>query len=324
MGLGDQAYKFRYMIPLFSEGERYRVLVAEDDRYLRAEICQLLIAEGYFAQGVFNGTEALSALRHAPFDLLLSDIHMPGMGGFELLARVSQEFPKLQRVLVSEYGIDHYMEEIPVHDVGNVLIKSEPIDAEALRLLVRQLATRDIFGLERHMKPGFTTETDTLRSPYEISALSDRLAELYGKRDSQGKLRTVLAELLTNAVFYGVRHESGNDKSAWTTDFELPPEEAITITHGQDSEKVGFSISDPGGRLDKKTLLYWLHRHTVKGANGLPMGLLDTHGRGLFIARKMVDRLLIHVDPGKRCECIVLKYHKPRDPLLKPLHIIEL
>lgn len=312
------------MSPVFSEGTGYRVLVAEDDRYLRAEICQLLIADGYFAQGVFNGTEALAALRHAPFDLLLSDIHMPGMGGFELFSRISTEFPALQKVLVSEYGIDHYMDEIPAHDVGNVLIKTDPIDADALRLLVRQLATRDIFGLERHMKPGFTLQTERICSPFEISGLSERLAEFYGKRDGQGKLRTVLAELLTNAVFYGARKEDGAHKDNWNTDFELPPAEAITVSHGQDSEKVGFSISDPGGRLDKKTLLYWLHRHMVKDTTGLPKGILDTHGRGLFIARKMVDRLLIHVDPGKRCECIALKYHKPRDSRLKPLHIIEL
>jgi len=324
LGLVDQASKLRFMCTISTEGKNYRILVAEDDRYLRAEICNILIADGYFAQGVFNGTEALSALRESPFDLLLSDIHMPGMGGFELLARVAIAYPTLQRVLVSEYGIDHYMDEIPANEVGNVLIKTDPIDAEALLLLVRQLATRDIFGLARHMKPGFVLGTETIRSPYEISPLSDRLAELYGKRDGQGKLRTVLAELLTNAVFYGARHENGSLKGEWVTDFILPPDEAITITHAQDCEKVGFSVSDPGGRLDKKTLLYWLHRHMVKDENGLPKGIYDTHGRGLFIARKMVDRLLIHVDPGKRCECIALKYHKTRDPRLKPLHIIEL
>jgi CheY-like chemotaxis protein len=320
----DQAYKFKDMSSIFPEGKCYRVLVAEDDRYLRAEICAILGAEGYFAHGVFNGTEALAALRNASYDLLLSDIHMPGMGGFELFNIVSKEFPSLQKVLVSEYSIDHYMDEIPAQAIGNVLIKDDPIDAHALRLLVRQLATRDIFGLARHMEPGFTMGCDTIRSPLQISALSEHLAELYGKKDGQGKLRTVLAELLTNAVFYGARNENGANKNEWVTDFELPPQEEITICHGQDSEKAGFSICDHGGRLDKKTLLYWLHRHMVKDENGRPQGLLDTHGRGLFITRKMVDRLLIHVDPGKCCECIILKYHKPRSTQLKPLHIIEL
>ena len=300
------------------------MLVAEDDRYLRSELCNTLVQDGYFVQGVFNGTEALAALRHTPFDLLLSDIHMPGMGGFELLSKVSALYPGLQRVMVSEYGIDHYIDEIPSHDVGNVFIKAEPLDSESLRLLVRQLATRDIFGLERHMRPGFRACEETIRSPQQIADISDRLASYYGRRDGQGKLRTVLAELLTNAVFYGARHEDGAHKDDWNTDFILPESEAITIAHGQDSEKVGVSISDPGGRLDKKTLLYWLHRHMSKDEKGLPLGLLDNHGRGLFIARKMVDRLLIHVDPGKRCECIVLKYHQPRPLDLKPLHIIEL
>lgn len=312
------------MVQKDQEGMPYRILVAEDDRSLRMEICGSLIAAGFAAQGVFNGTEALTALSQTSFDLLLSDIHMPGMGGFDLFSQVQLLYPKLQRILLSEYGIEHYMEEIPHYQVGNVFIKSDPFDHEALHRLVSQLACRDIFGLSRHMGNGCTLQTDRIRHPSEIATLSERLACLYSKKDSQGKLRTVLAELLTNAVFYGARNENGAHKDEWITDFELSNDEAIVITHGADHEKVGFAISDKGGRLDKKTLLYWLHRQTVKGANGLPQGILDTHGRGLFIARKMVDRLLIHVDPGKHCECIVLKYHKPLDARLKPLHIIEL
>ena len=324
MGVIDEAYKFKDMITEFPEGSRYRILVAEDDRLLRMQIFNALRDEGYFVQAVFNGIEALQALRQSSFDLLLSDIHMPGMGGFELLAQASLEFPHLQTVLVSEYGVDHYMDEIPAHDIGNVLIKNDPFNPAELLLLVHQLATRDIFGLSRHMQKNTELTTTYLRKPTEISWLSESLSGQYSQTHNPAKLRTVLSELLTNAVFYGARNENGAQKNEWNTTFELPENEAICITHGQDAEKVGISISDPGGRLNKKTLLYWLHRHTVKGPNGLPQGIFDTHGRGLYIARKLVDRLLIHVDPGKHCECIVLKYHKAQESNLKPLHIIEL
>ena len=62
-----------------------KILIAEDDR----ELCQLfqhvLIKNGYSVRGVSNGKEALAALDREYFDLLISDIMMPEMDGYELV-----------------------------------------------------------------------------------------------------------------------------------------------------------------------------------------------------------------------------------------------
>lgn len=60
-----------------------KILIAEDDRELRQLFGHVLIKNGYTVKGVSNGKEALEALNSNYYDLLISDIMMPQMDGFE-------------------------------------------------------------------------------------------------------------------------------------------------------------------------------------------------------------------------------------------------
>ena len=63
----------------------FKILIAEDDRELRQLFQHVLVKNGYTAVGVSNGAEALEALDESYYDLILSDIMMPKMGGYELV-----------------------------------------------------------------------------------------------------------------------------------------------------------------------------------------------------------------------------------------------
>ena len=54
-----------------------KILIAEDDRELRQLFSHVLIKNGYAVKGVSNGKEALDAMDHDYFDLIISDIMMP-------------------------------------------------------------------------------------------------------------------------------------------------------------------------------------------------------------------------------------------------------
>lgn len=303
---------------------QYRILIAEDDQALRPLLAEILCAEGYTVYTAQDGEEALALLTTLPCDMLITDIQMPRRDGFSLLKEVAATYPGMQRIVLTAFNADEYMDLIQTEGVGNVLIKGVPFDSTDLCLLVQQLSTLDIFGLEKHLASNTPIYSSTIRQSQEIEDLSIMLSSIYGESNNSNKLRTVLVELLTNAVFYGARNEKGDDKSQWKKDFVLDESEAITVFHGQDNEKIGFGIVDHGGRLNKNTILYWLNRQITPASNGLPAGLFDSHGRGLFIVRKSVDRLQIHVEPGKRCECIILNFKKPVPGHFKPLRIIEL
>ena len=63
----------------------FKILIAEDDSELRQLFQHVLTKNGYAVTGVSNGEEALSAVEASYFDLILSDIMMPKMDGYELV-----------------------------------------------------------------------------------------------------------------------------------------------------------------------------------------------------------------------------------------------
>ena len=63
----------------------FKILIAEDDRELRMLFSHVLIKHGYSVKGVGNGREALDSLENDYFDLIISDIMMPQMDGYELV-----------------------------------------------------------------------------------------------------------------------------------------------------------------------------------------------------------------------------------------------
>ena len=63
----------------------FKILIAEDDRELRQLFSHILTKHGYFTRGVSNGQEALEAMDKDYYDLIISDIMMPVMNGYELV-----------------------------------------------------------------------------------------------------------------------------------------------------------------------------------------------------------------------------------------------
>lgn len=300
------------------------ILVAEDDAALRLLLGEVLENEGYQVFTAENGILALETLNNHHIDLIVSDINMPLMNGFELLSQVEETYPSIHRVLMTAYNVDDYMHLIQQHNIGNIVTKGLPFNTSELILVCQQLLNKNIFGLEPHLNAETTIHCESISSPDEIDILSARLTELYGKESNAQKLNTVLVELLTNALFYGAKDEDPTDKSTWDKEFTLDPEHRIRVCHGNDGQKTGFSISDNGGKLDQKTILYWLDRQLTRADNGLPQGVFDTHGRGLFITRQYVDRLIVNVEKGKQCECIILNYDTEPPTPFKPLRINEI
>jgi hypothetical protein len=72
---------------------RATLLVVDDEASIRLSLSQALIEIGYSVRCAEDGFSALRELSSAVPDLLLSDLNMPGMSGFELLSEVRRSFP---------------------------------------------------------------------------------------------------------------------------------------------------------------------------------------------------------------------------------------
>ncbi|MBN1576084.1 MAG: hypothetical protein JW913_06005, partial [Chitinispirillaceae bacterium] len=192
-----------------------------------------------------------------------------------------------------------------------------------LSTLLTTLLTNDIFGLDRHFNESAKRIQLKITSSKRLDLHASGIVAFIGNIPYAKKLELVIVEILTNAIFYGIRQESAEHKEQWEHDFTLPDEQAVSVMVAKDAEKFGISISDTGGRLKKQEVLYWLHRQIAHDSEGLPIGLYDSHGRGLFIARKYIDRLIINIDQAHRTEIIIINYFHTTYIGYKPLYINE-
>lgn len=78
-----------------------QILVVDDDPTVRDSVTMTLVAAGYEVVAAEDGFRALSQLRKNLPDLVLSDLDMPGMSGFELLSVVRRRFPQMSTVAMS-------------------------------------------------------------------------------------------------------------------------------------------------------------------------------------------------------------------------------
>ncbi len=87
-----------------SEDRRARILIVDDDTNLLDLMVETLQAIGYQAVGVPDGINALDILKSESFDLMISDIKMPGLDGIGLLKKVRRYYPKLPVLFITGYS----------------------------------------------------------------------------------------------------------------------------------------------------------------------------------------------------------------------------
>ena len=80
---------------------RFRILVVDDEPLLREISKVVLEGIGYEVLTASNGLEGLDALSKFPPDIIISDLNMPRMSGFEFLAIVRQRFPHIGTIAMS-------------------------------------------------------------------------------------------------------------------------------------------------------------------------------------------------------------------------------
>jgi CheY-like chemotaxis protein len=81
--------------------ERVKILVVDDDPSLLDLLIETLNTVGYEARGVPGAAEALDILKDTMFQLVITDIKMPGMDGFTLAERIHRDYPELPVIFIT-------------------------------------------------------------------------------------------------------------------------------------------------------------------------------------------------------------------------------
>ena len=80
-----------------------KVLVVEDDNLFLWSLGHFLKREGYEVSSAMTGELAFDLARKQPFDIVISDFHLPGLNGKELIKKVRALYPVIKTVLISAY-----------------------------------------------------------------------------------------------------------------------------------------------------------------------------------------------------------------------------
>jgi EAL domain-containing protein (putative c-di-GMP-specific phosphodiesterase class I) len=140
---------------------RGHVLIVDDEEDLAAWMAEVLSGAGLNASPVSEASEAMALLRNGGFDVVVSDIMMPGMDGIQLLGAVHALDPDLPVMLVT--GKPTLDSAIRALDLGAVQYLLKPVSADdleaavarALRMRLLAKARRDALGyLARHRRTG--------------------------------------------------------------------------------------------------------------------------------------------------------------------------
>ena len=135
-----------------------RILVVDDEAQLRGLFERILHNEGYEVRCASSGDEALKLLETQWFDLVVTDLKMPGMDGMELLAKGKLVSPTLPFIVLTAFGKGRSAVAAVKEGAYDYLVK--PFDIEELKLVIKK-------ALELHR---LTREVERLRSQLELSA----------------------------------------------------------------------------------------------------------------------------------------------------------
>jgi DNA-binding NtrC family response regulator len=80
-----------------------KILVIDDEDIVRLSCSRTLAPQGYELKMARNGHEGLKMLEEEPFDLVLTDLKMPGIDGIEVLAAIKEKWPGTDVVIVTGY-----------------------------------------------------------------------------------------------------------------------------------------------------------------------------------------------------------------------------
>jgi len=81
-----------------------KILVVDDEQFVRDLLVKILARKGHRVEGAPDAQAALDRLEQEPWDLVVSDVVMPGMDGFELLRRVKGSWPAVKVIVLTGYA----------------------------------------------------------------------------------------------------------------------------------------------------------------------------------------------------------------------------
>jgi len=139
----------------------YKILIVEDDQKMNQALLHIISKEGYSAQSVDSGEKALEQIKDTQFDLIISDLKLPGIDGRQLLKATKKYDADILFVIITAYGTVDTAVSAMKEGAEDYILK--PFDMEELRLVIKKIMEkRELFlsniRLQRQLEKKYTFE----------------------------------------------------------------------------------------------------------------------------------------------------------------------
>jgi DNA-binding NtrC family response regulator len=137
----------------------YKILIVEDDQKMNQGLLHIISKEGYSVQSVDSGEKALEKIRDTQFDLVISDLKLPGIDGRQLLSATKKYDANILFVIITAYGTVDTAVSAMKEGAEDYILK--PFDLEELRLVIKKIMEkRELFlnniRLQRQLEKKYT------------------------------------------------------------------------------------------------------------------------------------------------------------------------
>ena len=272
------------------------ILVVDDDPAICKLLTTLLAGPDREIESSSNGLEALARVRARPYDLIVTDVRMPGIDGLELLRQIRQIRPEVKVVVMTADNTPrNILQAIRDHAFS---FFSKPFATETVAETVAQAlesgsAEDDIVVLSAR------PEWIALRLRCKIET-ADRLLHFLRElrmdlpESERDTIATAFREILMNAIEHGGRSD---------------PEQKVYVTCVRTSRAIVYYVRDPGAGFSMETLPH----AAISNPPESPTEHLDYRtehgirpgGFGILLVRNMVDELIYN---EKGNEVVLIKY----------------
>jgi CheY-like chemotaxis protein/anti-sigma regulatory factor (Ser/Thr protein kinase) len=276
-----------------------RILIIDDDPDVHQLLSIALEDTGHYLESAFDGIEGMRKIEDASWDLVITDVIMPGMDGMELLQRARKIRPEMP-VLVTT--VDSTAEKIvsAIRDRAFSWLQM-PITTRAVREMVAsalaappledeiQVLSASPRWLELRLRCDLKTATRALQF---LREMEPGLPE-----DERENVALSFREILFNAV----EHGGGNDPNVF-----------VTVTYTRADRALLFRVRDPGPGFSFDRLMHAAVSNPADSpsahvSNRDKLGLRPG-GFGILLTRALVDELLYN-ERGN--EALLIKYLHP-------------
>jgi DNA-binding NarL/FixJ family response regulator len=188
------------------EGKNVRIVIADDHRVVREGITYMLSEEPdiEIVGDAAGGEELLDLLDDQPVDVVLLDVRMPGMSGFEVLERIGSDMPQVRVLMLSMHDQPGYVRRAVELGAAGYLLKSS--GREELLRAIRTVADGGVYLQGELMEPLVADVTGTSGPPGRISPRERQVLQLIanGYENKQVATELGLSEATVKSYLRGI------------------------------------------------------------------------------------------------------------------------